>query len=157
MPTHTPIRVSGTQEGIRVANPRSADPSATPVIEHQLLGNNDDVADLLASMREGRTIMAQSAMAGSVADMFGEERAAEASGDWEGFVRNAATYGAHPIGTCRMGEDDEAVVDNALRVRGVSGLRVIDASVMPTHPSGNTNAPTMMIAEKGADLILSDR
>ena len=63
----------------------------------------------------------------------------------------------HPVGTARMGQDPDAVVDNRLRVQGIDGLRVIDASVMPTITSGNTNSPTVMIAEKGADMMLQDR
>ncbi|MEX2128203.1 MAG: GMC family oxidoreductase N-terminal domain-containing protein [Xanthobacteraceae bacterium] len=72
------------------------------------------------------------------------------------YVREIATTVFHPVGTCKMGKDDTAVVDDRLRVRGLKGLRVIDASVMPTVTTGNTNAPTMAIAEKGADMIRAD-
>jgi len=72
--------------------------------------------------------------------------------DW---VKKAAETTYHPVGTCKMGSDPMAVVDAQLRVHGISGLRVADASIMPTHTSGNTNAPSIMIGEKAADMMLN--
>jgi choline dehydrogenase len=69
------------------------------------------------------------------------------------YIRNHAQTMFHPVGTCKMGHDEMAVVDSQLRVHGIEGLRVVDASIMPTIPNGNTNAPVIMIAEKAADLI----
>ncbi|MGP9545543.1 GMC oxidoreductase [Psychrobacter sp. AOP7-B1-25] len=79
-----------------------------------------------------------------------------ADSDIDDFIRSYAETVYHPIGTCRMGSDDDAVVDPKLRVKGVEGLRVVDASVMPSLINGNTNAPTIMIADRAADIILGD-
>ena len=72
------------------------------------------------------------------------------------FIRSRANGLMHPVGTCRMGSDARAVVDARLRVHGIEGLRVADASIMPAITSGNTNAPTIMIAEKASDMVLAD-
>ena len=73
--------------------------------------------------------------------------------EWERYIRSYSNIGFHPVATCRMGADPTSVVDPTLSVRGVRGLRVVDASIMPLMPSANTNAPAMMVGEKGADLI----
>lgn len=134
---------------------RDANPLSPPAIDPDYLSDPRDVAKLVAGVRRAREVLSQPAF-----DPHREYEMApgaevasdEALAAW---VRQAAETTYHPVGTCKMGGDEMAVVDPQLRVRGVSGLRVVDASVMPTLVGSNTNAPTTMIAEKAAHLILA--
>jgi choline dehydrogenase len=103
-----------------------------------------------------RRIMGQEAMRRYIAEERAPGPLVQTDAELLDFARSAGTTVFHPTSTCRMGPDDTAVVDERLRVRGIGGLRVADASIMPTVVSGNTNAPVVMIAEKGADMILQD-
>lgn len=131
----------------------SQDPFAPPRIDPGYLSEPSDLSLSLECLRRNIEILYASAFN----DIRGEEtmpgRAAHTRGALEDFIRRNASTCWHPTSTCRMGTDALAVVDSELRVRGVEGLRVCDASIMPTIVTGNTNAPTIMIAEKGADLI----
>ncbi len=130
-----------------------ADPAAAPRIDPAYLSEPADLAPLVEGIRRARDIYAQTPFRPYLgAEVFPGAgcRDRKALAD---YVRAAAETEYHPVGTCRMGADALAVVDAELRVRGVEGLRVVDASIMPTLVSGNTNAPTIMIAEKAADLI----
>jgi choline dehydrogenase len=135
---------------------KSADPFAAPEIRLNYLSTPEDREVAVRSMRMTRTIMAARALSKYSpeewrpgAEVQSEEALVKAAGD-------LGTTIFHPVGTCKMGHDDRAVVDDRLRVHGIAGLRVIDASVMPRITSGNTNAPTYMIAERGAEFILAD-
>ena len=135
---------------------RSPDPAAAPAIEPNYLSAPSDMAALLSGVATTRAIFAQPPLASHSAAETApgpEIRSEEALAD---FARAAGSNLHHPVGTCRMGEDPLAVVDSRLKVRGIEGLRVIDASVMPTVTTGNTNAPTIMIGEKGAQMIRED-
>jgi len=134
---------------------KSADPSAHPAIQPNYLGDADgyDLAMLIEGARLSREIFAQSAFAPYRGEEIIPGEAARTDADLETFVRRKAETIYHPVGTCRMGNDENAVVDSELRVRGIEGLRVVDASVMPTLIGGNTNAPTMMIAERAAEVL----
>ena len=133
---------------------RSTDPLTAPVIRANYLSEPEDLEMMLECVRLSREVLQQPAFK----PYRGHEiyPGNEVSGR-EGlidFIRGKAESIYHPVGTCRMGSDDQAVVDPELKVRGIEGLRVIDASIMPTLVGGNTNAPTIMIAEKASDLIL---
>ncbi len=131
----------------------SADPLIPPRIQPNYLSASSDVRALVAGVRLVRQIFAAPAMAQCVV---GETYPGPKANSDEAIVdalRLTGTTGYHAVGTCRMGSDAGAVVDPQLRVIGVEGLRVVDASVMPMVPTGNTNAPTVMVAEKAADII----
>ena len=107
-------------------------------------------------IRLARNITRQPALSPYVAEEILPGAAVDADAEFEAAIRRHGISNLHPVGTCRMGADESAVCDPRLRVNGVRGLRVVDAAVMPSVPAGNTNAPTIMIAEKASDMILAD-
>lgn len=136
----------------------SADPTARALMDPQVLATEEDVASMVASIKQCREIAQQPA----IVDEWGAEEiypGPEVRTDEEiaQYVREHCVTYHHQVGTCRMGTDELAVVDPAtLKLRGFEGVRIVDASVMPSVPSGNTNAPSVMIGERGADFILAD-
>ena len=134
----------------------SADPAKPPAIEPRYLSSRADRETIVAGMKLLRRIMQQPAMRRYIAEERAPSPACTSDTELLAFARETATTVFHPTSTCRMGSDDAAVVDERLRVRGIDGLRVVDGSIMPTVVSGNTNAAIVMIAEKGADMILQD-
>jgi choline dehydrogenase len=133
---------------------KSADPAEAPAIRFNFLSSQHDRDGLLAAIRKGRDLMATSPLK----ELTGQEIAPgahiQSDADMLEWVRNTAETTYHPVGTCKMGQDPMAVVDAELRVHGIEGLRVADASIMPTLTSGNTNAPCIMIGEKCAEMVL---
>jgi choline dehydrogenase len=134
----------------------SGDPDDPPLIDIAYLAEEADVDALQWSFEQVREIE----HAGALADWLGEELypgpGVSSDADVRNYLRDTAISYHHQVGTCRMGVDELAVVDPQLRVRGVEGLRVADASVMPTVTAGNTHAPTTMIGERAADLVLGE-
>ena len=138
---------------------KSADPRAAPAIHCRYLTTDEDRKVAVDSLRLARRIAAQPALARYRPDEFLPGPKAQSDEDLARAAGDIGTTIFHPVGTCKMGRADDplAVVDSRLRVLGLAGLRVVDASVMPTITSGNTNSPTLMIAERAAKLIREDR
>jgi choline dehydrogenase-like flavoprotein len=131
----------------------SADPSAPPRIDPAFLSAREDIDRLVRGFKLMRQILQQPALAALGGRELPASAAAQTDEQIEAFIRSRADTIYHPVGSCRMGPGPDDVVDAELRVHGVQGLRVVDASVMPRIVSGNTNAPVIMIAEKAAAMI----
>lgn len=132
------------------------EPLIPPVIQPNYLSAESDVEVMLSGVKQAQRIFAASAIEKFSAGETRPGTPIENVDDMRKYAQGSGTTIYHPVGTCKMGEDPLAVVDSRLRVHGLTGLRVIDASVMPIVTTGNTNAPTIMIAEKGADMIRED-
>ena len=133
---------------------KSTDPLSAPLIQPNYLEAEEDRRALREGVKIAREVFAQSAFDPYRGPELMPGAPVQSDAQLDGFVRRSAETIYHPVGTARMGRGEDSVVDSALRVHGVEGLRVVDASVMPSLISGNTNAPTIMIAEKAADMIL---
>ena len=135
---------------------KSADALERPAILPNYLTAENDVHVLLSGIRHTRRILGAPALAELSEGEIAPGPEIDSLDTAKDYALKHGNTIYHPVGTCKMGEDPMAVVDPRLRVHGIAGLRVIDASVMPTVTTGNTNAPTIMIAEKGAAMILED-
>jgi choline dehydrogenase-like flavoprotein len=131
----------------------SADPMAAPLIDPNFFGHPDDMPRMVAGFKLMRHILSQPALAGLGGREMASSAGARSDAEIEAFIRQYADTIYHPVGSCRMGSGPLDVVDAELRVHGLQGLRVVDASMMPSIVSGNTNAPVIAVAEKAADLI----
>ncbi len=136
---------------------RSADPLDTPKIHPNSLSTSLDQKEMIEGSKLMRLIASSPAMKTVIEEEIRPGKTVQSDEEMLEDARNRCSTVFHPVSTCRMGQDPEHnVVDNRLRVYGVAGLRVIDASIFPTVTSGNTNAPTIMVGEKGSDMVLED-
>jgi choline dehydrogenase len=165
-PGLTPPPVYGLTARIGVLHPksrgwvriRSGNPADLPRFQFNLLKEPEDVAAMVHALRLSRELHAQSPMGQLIVEELLPGAGVQSDAQIAAHLRQNAEHRHHPLGTCRMGPagDAGAVVDARLRVHGLEGLRVVDASVMPDDPSGNTNVPTIMIGEKAADMLRAD-
>jgi len=135
---------------------KSAEPRTAPAIQPRYLSAAKDRAAMVVGLRTLRRILAAPALAAFIEAEHDPGPSCASDDDLLDFARRKGSTVYHPTSTCRMGDDPNAVVDSRLNVRAIEGLRIVDASVMPALVSGNTNAAVIMIAEKGADVILAD-
>ncbi|MFI4954729.1 MAG: GMC family oxidoreductase [Gammaproteobacteria bacterium] len=157
---HVPHFATGISLYVSVLRPKSRgqvllaseNSKTAPLIDPNYFAEEEDMQTMVKGMKLAHKILSAPSLSGK--DVYAEGIKDE---DWQELIRNHADTIYHPVGTCRMGNDANAVVDTKLRVNGVEGLRVIDASIMPTIIGGNTNAPTIMIGEKGADLVIMEK
>jgi len=136
---------------------RSRDPFVAPAAQFNYLSTRDDEETMVAGVKMARKLAASRSLSPYVADEYRPGASVQSDDEVLGFIRESATTIFHPVGTCRMGADEASVVDPRLKVRGLKGLRIVDASVMPILLSGNTNAGAIAIGEKAADMIAEDR
>lgn len=135
---------------------KSTDVSVPPEMKPNYFATEHDQQVMVAGVKVARKLAKTLSMAPYITEEYRPGSATQSDDDILAFIRSSATTIFHPVGTCKMGDDAQAVVDDRLRVRGTRHLRVVDASIMPTLISGNTNAPAIMIGEKGAEMILAD-
>ena len=148
--THVCLLQPKSRGTVRLA---SNDARAMPLIDPAFFSDADDMQRMVRGVHRMREILRQPALTGLGGTELDYSAQAKTDAEIEQFIRNYGDTIYHPVGSCRMGPGADDVVDAQLRVHGVQGLRVVDASVMPRIISGNTNAPTIMIAEKAADMI----
>jgi choline dehydrogenase len=134
---------------------KSSNPRDLPVLDPNFLSVADDRRIMRDGLKISRNIISQKAFDPYRGEEYGPGKNVKSDEDIDDYIMDQCNSVYHPVGTCKMGSDDLAVVDDRLRVRGIDGLRVVDASIMPTLTSGNTNAPTIMIGEKASDMILN--
>jgi choline dehydrogenase len=135
---------------------KDADIHSQPMISYQALKEEKDIYTLLAGCQFVRKLLQTKAFSPYIVKERSPGKSISQEKDWIHYLRTHSSLGYHPVGTCKMGKDELAVVDHYLKVHGINGLRIADASIMPVITSGNTQVPVMMIAEKAADLILKD-
>jgi choline dehydrogenase len=152
--TLCPVHLTPDGRGtVRLASP---DPFAAPEITFGFLGSEYDMRAMIFGARLARTMVQQPALAPYTAEELFPGQACQTDADFEKAIREGGLTNHHPAGSCAMGTGSNSVVDPRLRVHGIAGLRVADASIMPAVVAGNTNAPSIMIGEKCAAMVLED-